>query len=87
MDVLNGLADLICNIFEVDVIQNLAFDHRVKVCLHVFKNHVDILIILGTDNVFELGYVRVASEALEDHHLSVGSLRVGFVMKCVEDLF
>jgi hypothetical protein len=49
----------------------------------MLKDQVDIEIVVGTDDLLQLYDIRML-EFHQEHYFSVGSLRVGRVVKCIE---
>ncbi len=66
--------------------KNLRTNHRMQVRLHVIKYKVDVLVILGLDDVKEPDDVVVSVKLLQEHDLSEGTLRIRSVMEGIEDL-
>lgn len=69
----------------MDFFKDASPDHGVEVGLHKLENEVDITIVFGAMDVVEFDDVRVI-EFIEEHDLAEGALRVGGVLKGVENL-
>jgi len=76
----------------MDVLHDVRPYHRVKVRLHEVEHQINVLIVLGFQDVEEGDYVGVPVEFLQEDdldmwwkYLSVGALRIGGVLESVED--
>lgn len=61
--------------------------HYMQISLHKIKHQVQVLIVLGLDDVEESNYVIVAIELLQEHDFAECSLRISCIMKGVEYFF
>jgi hypothetical protein len=66
--------------------EDLGADDRVEVGLHVVEDHVDVLVVLGLDDVEQADDVFVAVKLLQEHDLSESSLRICRIVERVEHL-
>ena len=86
MEVVNGLGSLIDDIPFMLVSQHILANESVEVDIHELEQDVDIPLVVGTDHLFQLHNVRVL-ELLQKHYLSVGSLGICGVLKCIKVFF
>lgn len=54
---------------------------------HVLKNKVDVLVVISLHNLQEMDDVVVLAQLLQKDNLTIGTLRIGCVLKGVKDLF
>ena len=68
-------------------LEQVASDNCVQICFHKLENQVEILHVVGFDDLTHLDHILVASQFLEEHNLPEGALCIGVVMECVEHFF
>ena len=54
---------------------------------HKFKDEVDVVVILGLEDVIQADDVFVVSQLLQEHDFTEGSLSISGVLECIKDLF
>ncbi len=80
------LENLIDYVPFVNVLKNVGFDDSVEVRLHEIENQVDVLVVLGPDDVQKLDDVLMTIKFLQEDDLSEGSLSVCGVLERIEHL-
>lgn len=83
MHVLERFGELIDNESNVYVLEYALGDDVVEIRLHELEEQVYVLIIISADGVKELDDVGMV-ELLEDLDFSIGALRIGCMLKCIE---
>lgn len=87
MQVIDGLRELIDDVLFVSLLQigGLAVfaNEGVQIDIHMFKDQIDVLIILGSNGTFKINDIRML-QLSEEHDLSIGTLRISRVRKSIE---
>ena len=78
---------LVDDVLLVHVLEDVGADGGVQVGLHELKDEVDVLVVLGLEQVLEADDVLVVAHLLQKDHLAERPLRVRRVLERVEDLF
>ena len=86
VQVVEGLAHLVEDVFAVPFSQDVLLDDGVQVDVHVLENEVDVAVVFRPDHFFQLNDVRVAY-LHQEHYLSVGPLGISRIVKSVKILF
>jgi hypothetical protein len=83
MQILQRLGNLIDDVFFVLLLEYVLPNNAVQVDLHVLEDKIDILVVLGSNDIVQFDYVLMI-ELLQKHDLTVGPLRIRRVLKGVE---
>lgn len=83
VQVVQCLGHLIEDELAVSFRQDVLANEREEVDVHVLEDQVDIAIILGADDFFQLDDVGVG-QLHQEHDFAVGALRVGGVIEGIE---
>jgi len=85
VELLEGLEQLIDDLLLVDVFEDVGADDCVQVSLHLVEHALDVLVVLGADDVEQPHNVLVAVQLLQEHDFALGALGVSRVLESVED--
>jgi len=69
----------------VDLLQNVHTNYGVQVGLHELEHHVNVLVILGPEDIQHLNDI-VVVKLLQEHYLSKCPLGVSRVLEGIENL-
>jgi hypothetical protein len=84
MQILQRLGNLIDDVFFVLLLEYVLPNNAVQVDLHVLEDKIDILVVLGSNDIVQFNYVLMI-ELLQEHDLSIGPLRICRVLESVKD--
>lgn len=59
VQVFHAFADLVHDVSIMQILEDLLADGIVEICFHELKHQVEVLVVVGTDHVVQLDYVRV----------------------------
>jgi hypothetical protein len=86
VDVLEAFEDLVDDELFVDFFEDVAADDGVEVDFDELEDEVDVVGVLGFDDVEQPDDALVALELVQEDHLAVGALGVRGVVEGVENL-
>lgn len=69
----------------MDILEYLLADGVVQICLHVLEDQVQVLVVVGTQDIVQLYYILVA-QLMQVANLPVRALGVDRVLEGIEDL-
>ena len=87
MDVLERFEELVDDVFLVYGLEDVNSYDLVQVSFHEIKNHVEVLVIFGLDDVLESNDVLMLGELFEEDDFAEGSLSVSGVVEGIKDFF
>src|SRR3989338_8728886 len=74
------------DVLLVDRLKNVRADGSVKIGFHVLNHKIDVFVVIGFQHVGQENNMSVATEFLEEHDLTEGSVRIIGILEHIADL-